>query len=820
MSSPYALKTLDPPQLPNDWLQDRAQSTDIALYKNSFRNFDGVELNLNGELVNLPVIYGYRRNIAPRVFASVAFADSTILYAAYVISEGEIHRPHKIYVDDNQLVIPATVAPYTIYQHADLPYQTGTLWWEYSNGSQSSNPASSLIGEITGRAADFQAFTDSMAGLAYIVMKFRFATSGYTPYNDIPKVTVDVFGRNLRPANDFSASETQLGGSNPADVILDYMTNTVYGCRIPSSIIDQQSMTDLRYNFTRPFVFYNNGPIGERMSCNYVVDTSIGVMDNLRELCRQFGIIVTWANGKFRFTPEYAVSDGTAYTAPYSTIVTVDDTAIIGSVLEVKPDVTVKYNKVNVRYQDFFLDFQTSVQTYTNATYQSDDGEVLEYTTEFSAITNPYMARNMAETLMRKGREQSVYKFTLVKNAYRFTVGDVIQLNSSFINLHNSGSAIGFGTNQLMRITTMTLNPDFTWGIEAVKHDDAYYPPYITNVNKIRYSDTLAPYTGGVDYKKVIADATIIPVSSGSTDQKVTVPSIPSPSGSLMTVAAGGTVYSPIGPYGQQFYLGPWKLNQITNRAEIIADSVFTLGSGWSRNNAQNHYGARTYLDYYVGNSIPLLIYRYQFFMTYRYIGTWNGFTANKFYGYDKIYYTYNVKGNQGWMSSEGLRTSKRYQVTFDPEQPTTSPVMISSSGTRTQYNLSDLLEPNATNYSYGCPYLEYNPAYRVYTPANAVNNVGGVLNIPIGDPTGVDGVNYYHKWIVPPENYAGSSDPSGTLELKFFVPVNTSEVCRYIGNAYLNLGRARIADNNNSNLSYSRGNWNRFYGSTRTYDF
>jgi hypothetical protein len=186
-----------------------------------------------------------------------------------------------------------------------------------------------------------------------------------------------------------------------------------------------------------------------------------------------------------------------------------------------------------------------------------------------------------------------------------------------------------------MRIISMTMNPDFTWGIEAVKHNDSYYPPYITNVDKIRYTDTLAPYTGGVEYKKIIADATTIPVASGITDQKVLVPSIPAPSGSLMATAPGATVYSPTGPYGQQFLLGPWTLNQATNYAELIPDSLLSTYSGWSRNNAQSHYGARTYLDFYQSNQIPLLVYRYQFLMTYKYRATWNGITGNKFYGID-----------------------------------------------------------------------------------------------------------------------------------------------------------------------------------------
>jgi hypothetical protein len=816
MSSPYALRTLDPPQLPNDWLQDRAQGTEIAMLRSGFRKFDGVELNLNAELINLPVIYGYRRTVAPRVFAAVKYTDSTLLYAAYVISEGPIHRPHKIYVDDNQLTIPATISPYTIYQHGDLPYQTGTLWWEYSTGA--TNQAPNLLSEITGRASDFQPFIDSMSGLAYIVFKFRLATSGYTPYDNIPKITVDAFGRNIRPSNDFSASQTELGGSNPADVILDYMTNSTYGCSIPTASIDQQSFTDLRYSFTRPFTYYNNGPTGPRMTCNYVVDSSLSVQDNLRELCRQFDIVLTFSNGKFRVVPEYAVSDGTAYTTPYSSIVTVSDTAIIGDVLEVKPDFTVRYNKVTVRHQDFFLDFQTGGQTYTDSAGVTSDGRTNVLNTEYSAITNPYIARNTAETLARKSRGQSTYKFTLVKNALRFTVGDVIQFNSEFLNLHNSGSAIGVGTNQLMRIISMTMNPDMTFSIEAVTHSDSYYPPYLTNVSKIRYTDTLAPYTGGVDYKKIVADANLIPVSSGTTDQRSIVPSIPAPTGTLWSTTA--TNYSLVGPYGTQFWLGPWRYNPLTSTSEIIPDSNFSLGAGWSQNNAQSHYGGRTYLDFFSNPQGSVLIYRYQFFMTYRYQATWNNVSANKFYGANRIYYTYEVKGQQGWMSSEGLRTNKKYQVVFDPEQPATKPVLVNSLGQRTTFELNQLLEPNADNFNYGCPYLDYNAAYRVYTPGSVVNNLGGTLNIPIGNPVGVDGVNYYNKWVIPPENYAGSSDPTGTVTLKFFVPVNTAEVCRYIGSATINLNRARIADNNNSSLSYSRGNWNRYYGTTRPYDF
>lgn len=91
------------PQEINDWL--RSQIPQDALISGREIDFQGIQENISGEVVNIPVIYGYRRITGPRVYTSTRAGNSKICYTAIAIGEGPITKYHKLFINDEQIQI-------------------------------------------------------------------------------------------------------------------------------------------------------------------------------------------------------------------------------------------------------------------------------------------------------------------------------------------------------------------------------------------------------------------------------------------------------------------------------------------------------------------------------------------------------------------------------------------------------------------------------------------------------------------------------------------------------------------------------------------
>ena len=153
----------------NDWLNP--QSNEQVITDKTYNKVSGVELNVSGELVNIPVVYGYRRVVPPRVFNQVKPSDNKILYCVYALSEGLTARPDRIFVNDEQIELPSTITPFTVYTITKGTY-ANLVQVEFSTGATNSVQMPTLIREITGLQTSYASFINSMEGITYLVLKF------------------------------------------------------------------------------------------------------------------------------------------------------------------------------------------------------------------------------------------------------------------------------------------------------------------------------------------------------------------------------------------------------------------------------------------------------------------------------------------------------------------------------------------------------------------------------------------------------------------------------------------------------------------------
>ena len=67
----------------------------------------GVLINKDSAIANIPVVYGTRMVGGVRVFVSTNGTDNKYLYLALVLSEGTVDSVTTLLIDDNEITIPS-----------------------------------------------------------------------------------------------------------------------------------------------------------------------------------------------------------------------------------------------------------------------------------------------------------------------------------------------------------------------------------------------------------------------------------------------------------------------------------------------------------------------------------------------------------------------------------------------------------------------------------------------------------------------------------------------------------------------------------------
>lgn len=785
------------PQTPNDWLQSQAPQDQKAV---SDIRFEGLELNPSGDIINIPVIYGYRRVIGPRVLTRTKINDTNILYTVIAVSEGQITKFDKIVIDDFPISIDG-VGNGVRYVIPTAPY-TGLIEIQPYVGN-GTNVISDLLTEATGNDQDFRTFSTTMVGIAYVVIKMKYDPAN-SPFKQFPKIAFDVCGRRLRPANTLGAETNVLSQANPADVILDYLTNSTYGAGIADSKIDTTTLSTMHSSFNTTVVPYINGTGIKRAFCDYVLDTGRTVLDNVREICRQFGIILTLANGKYRFSAETV---GSTY------VVTVNKDNLVDGYTEIVPDLNNRYNTVTVVYPDEFAGFSDASETAINSDGVIDDGKELRLDIRYDAVTNVYLARFMAQQILAKSRSQRLYNFTMTKTALQLIVGDLVLWDPE---------STGTSTN-LLRIIGLELNPDFTFSVQAVTHRNDFYPPFTPGSRASIRKEIIPtppgqivnPPTQGPSQPIVI----IYPqVPEGDPKRKITV----TKSGKIGWSGEPPKLSGP-GP-GTDTYRGP--IVKINKNATTITDENYQLDNiSFSVNNTYGHFGvgSRVLKDQF-GQKVWV---DHTLYFTYRDrdINREAGEGAYEFSStmHKYIYYVYEldrVNGNPVYGVCNNLGNNLIEKLIFDPD--TGSDVVRYQKGSFAQpaaladsdYKLDTVYVGqangifNSPSYA-GFPYAELTGDRSYYSTAVSFSN----LFYPLKGASSFSATKSLilsNVWDAKQAGSEGSNDQLMTV--KFFVVKGGAP--KTVGHMTVNLGINRMADTGQSFVASSRTAY-RYYKSS-----
>jgi hypothetical protein len=175
----------------------------------------GILINSQSNVDPIPVIYGRRRVGGTRVFIEVSGSSNEYLHLVLVLSEGPVTAIDNVYLDDVLSSDAKFNGLVTVTKHLGTP------------------------GEAADAAltADVPKWTSAckLSNCAYLYVKLKYDRNAFS---GLPTITADVRGRTLFDPRD---GQTRYS-NNPALVLRDYLSNTIYGRGIASSAIDDTSI--------------------------------------------------------------------------------------------------------------------------------------------------------------------------------------------------------------------------------------------------------------------------------------------------------------------------------------------------------------------------------------------------------------------------------------------------------------------------------------------------------------------------------------------------------------------------------------------------
>jgi hypothetical protein len=456
----------------------------------------GVTITKSGTTNPLPVVYGYRRLGGNIVFVDTQGDSNKYLYVCYALSHGEVTGLKRLFIDDNEL-------PRSLFTNSDkFPNETvvtvnagrysGRAKFQFFRGTET-QAQSNLLNESN----EWSKKRRRLKGICYLAARYEWKKietqedQDNNPFSGgIPRIQCDILGQkvydigaNHNGSTDITnfSSATKTLSYNPADCLLDYLTNERYGAGLPISEIDGESFY-IAHNKLDQQVTYYTGAKGKVMTTNAVIATGNKLLDNTKQLLSGCRGIMPYIQGRYKLKIEDAGNDYDIISSVTNVKFDVDENFIVGDIALVGERKNSYYNQVTVNYVDPDLQFTNQQIVYPEkdstleSTYLAEDNdEVLSGEFGFPTITNKYVARHIAKMILEKSRSQRLLNFTGTPDLLAIEPGDVIRINHTRLGL----------TNVLFRVVGMQITQTSNVLMECVEVIATTYPFITTDEEDI-----------------------------------------------------------------------------------------------------------------------------------------------------------------------------------------------------------------------------------------------------------------------------------------------------------------------------------------------
>ena len=440
--------------------------------------------NNRGALVNkfnanahIPVVYGTRKVGGNVVFLETSGTDNQYLYMALVLSEGEVADIDAIFINDNQVTWSGDIADNTqiTVASSDANFYSGSslITCEPHFGSDSQT-ASSLLSTLSSWTSNHR-----LRGLCYLAIRFEW---NQDKFGSLPTVQAVVKGKKVYNPN---LDSTVTGGSgshrkddsstweysdNPILQLLDYLRNDRFGMGIANSYFDSnfadwQTATDVCDANITP---YSGASQIDLMDSHAVVDTSKKAIDNVKNFIRGARAYLNFSGGIYNVLVE---TTGSAS-------ITLTEDNIIGGISVKSKNKNSRYNRVIVNFTNPDKNYQSDTAQFPpvdetglasadqHATMKTADGGLLlEGRFDFTMLTSPYQAQEMAEIILRRSRSSLDISLIADATALDLAIGDIVNITHAT----PSFSAKPF------RVQGLNVNSNYTVTMQCSEHQDSFY---------------------------------------------------------------------------------------------------------------------------------------------------------------------------------------------------------------------------------------------------------------------------------------------------------------------------------------------------------
>jgi len=380
-----------------------------------------------------------------RVGGTFAFIEATdndqYLHLVIILAAHEVEQFTGVYFNDELLTITsnAVTSPAKYDGFADI--------YTVVKGTAGNIPAPLLA---TASWTSSHTLTDQ----AYIYARLKFDANAFE--QGLPNISAKIQGRKIYDPR----TTTTVYSKNPALVIRDYLTDTVYGLGATASEIDDTSFIAAA-NICEESVALSGGGSQDRYTFDGVVDTQNTPRSNLEQMLTALNGSLYYSNGK------WSLRAG-AYVTPTVTL----DESDLASGLTVSTAISARdsFNAIKGQFISPESDYQaTDYPAITSATFETEDNSERRYLNlDLPFTDNAARAQRIAKQILYKNRQEIALRAKFKMSAFQFQVGDTVMITNT---------RLGF-TNKVFEIVSWKLNfgtTEVTVDCEMVETNSAVY---------------------------------------------------------------------------------------------------------------------------------------------------------------------------------------------------------------------------------------------------------------------------------------------------------------------------------------------------------
>jgi hypothetical protein len=425
----------------------------------------------------IPVIYGSAYVGGPVIDAKISSDLKTMWYVVALAEHtdttagsGYIFDMNNIYYDGKKVQFASSTSPNVTGLINNTPGQTeidtkvnGKIFiYLFTNGSSSGvNTSGQTAIQILQNSAipigQRWTSTDVMTNCAFAIVRVNY---------DDKAGTTSLGGLMCRISNSLT---------KPGSVIKDYMLNTRYGCAIPLSRIDTDSLDDLD-DYSDEIINYGGGTQA-RYRIDGPVQTGENCLNNLQYLTDSCDSWLQYSelSGKWKVVINQSYTDYTTINSLYL----VDSSNLIGGINIAPINLNETYNELEVAYPNKYIKDQTDYQVVELADYEpnviSPNEAVNRLNINYPYVNNSVQALYLGVRKLLQSREDLTVTFRLDYSGIQIDSGDVIRIKHDGYGW----DVLNSGEGKLFRVASVAEEKyqDGSLGvfISAFEYNDTIY---------------------------------------------------------------------------------------------------------------------------------------------------------------------------------------------------------------------------------------------------------------------------------------------------------------------------------------------------------